>query len=152
MTKSRKLDGPRETPAVPRQPGRPESAPAEGGDAVQKRHRRTRAAIDAGAQNRELRRKQEEIWEKAAAFCAWNLPTLWTADEPRQETDRRWIVPIILRYPGGHEGKLGEMAFDEERQEFTLLGDKAALAERARVVAASRLSHGENATSPEAGA
>jgi hypothetical protein len=89
---------------------------------------------------------------KAAAFCAWNLPTLWTAGEPRQESDRRWVVPIMLRYLDGHEGMLGEMTFDAQRQEFTLLTDKAALAERARIVASSRTSHGQSAAPPETGA
>jgi hypothetical protein len=84
-----------------------------------------------------FRRMQEAIWVKATAFCAWNLPTLWTAGERRQESERRWVVPIILRYPDGHEGKLGEMTFDAHRQEFTLLTDRAALAERARIVALS---------------
>lgn len=117
---------------------------------MQKRGRRTRTAIDAVALDQGERRKQEEIWEEAAAFCAWNLPTLWTAGEPRQESDRRWIVPIMLRYLDGYEGKLGEMAYDKQRQEFTLLTDKVTLAERARVVAASRPSHAENAAPPDA--
>jgi len=74
--------------------------------------------------------KQVEIWEKAVVYCVWHLPTLWTAGEPRQETERRWIVPILLCYPDGFEGQLGEMTYDDERQEFTLLSDKAASAER----------------------
>src|SRR5262245_62299483 len=70
-----------------------------------------------------LTREQEEIWEKAAAFCVRRLPTLWTAGQPRREaeTPGRWIVPIVLRYPDGHEGMLGELAFDESRQEFIFL-------------------------------
>ena len=132
-------------------PAQPPPACSDGRNAVKRPLRRTRKAT-AAAQDAPLSRKQEEVWEKAAAFCAWNLPTLWTAGEPRQETDRRWIVPIMLRYLDGYEGKLGEMAFDEPRQEFTLLTDKATLAERARAVAASRPSHDETAAAPEAGA
>jgi hypothetical protein len=119
---------------------------------VHKPRQRTRQAIVAAGRDQPLSSKQEEIWEKAVAFCAWNLPTLWTAGEPRQETDRRWIVPIILRYLDGYEGCLGEMTFDDHRQVFTLVTDKATLAKRARLVASSRPSHGTNTAPPEAGA
>ena len=88
------------------------------------------------------------------AFCVRHLPTLWTAGEPRRApgSATRWIVPIVLCYPDGYEGTLGEMAWDEQHQEFTLTTDKAVLAERARMVASSRPAHGTNAASPEAGA
>jgi hypothetical protein len=86
-----------------------------------------------------LRPEQEQIWEQAAGFCVRRLPTLWTAGQPRREPGRqgRWIVPIVLRYPDGYEGTLGEIAFDEQRREFTLLTERAVLSERAREVAAS---------------
>jgi len=116
--------------------------------------RRTRKAIAVAVQDQPLSPEQVWIWEKAVAFCVRNLPTLWTAGEPQQEPGSaiRWIVPIVLGYPDGYEGKLGEMAWDEQRQEFTLLTDKDLLAERARMVASSRPAHGPNAASPEAGA
>ena len=80
------------------------------------------------------------------------MPTLWTAGEPRQDAQERWIVPIVLRYPDGYEGSLGEMVWDEPRQEFTLLSDRATLADRARLIASSRPAHGSNSAPPEAGA
>jgi hypothetical protein len=85
-----------------------------------------------------LTQEQEEIWEKAAAFCVRHLPTLWTAGEPRRQSRQGWVVPIILRYPDGYEGILGEMAWDGLRQAFTLLTERTILSERARRVAASR--------------
>ena len=98
--------------------------------------------------------EQERIWEQAAAFCVRRLPTLWTAGEPRREPQPpgRWIVPIVLRYPEGHEGTLGEMAFDEQRQDFTLLTERAVLSERAREVAACYSTHEAIPSSPRAGA
>src|SRR5207244_9577690 len=108
-------------------------------------------AVAGAVQDERLSQKQKQLWENAIVFCVRNLPTLWTADEPRRETTGRWIVPIVLCYPDGFEGKLGEMAWDELRQDFTLLTDKASLAECARMVAFSRPSHGKNAASPEAG-
>jgi hypothetical protein len=103
-------------------------------------------------EERPLTPEQQEIWEKAAAYCVRHLPTLWTAGEPRQETPQAWVVPIILRYPDGHEGTLGEMAWDGRRQEFTLLTSRAVLSERARVVASFRSTHGPISAAPEAGA
>jgi len=93
-----------------------------------------------------------EIWEKAAAFCVRHLPTLWTAGEPRQEPGGKWIVPIVLRYPDGFEGTLGEMAFDKQREQFTLLTERAVLSERARCLASSHFPHAPITASPEAGA
>jgi hypothetical protein len=87
-----------------------------------------------------MSRKQEEIWEQAAAFCVRNLPTLWTAGEPRRESEGRWIVPIVLRYPDGYEGALGELAWDEKPQEFTLVTPRESLSERARSLASSHSS------------
>ena len=97
----------------------------------------------AAAVDQSLSPEQERIWEQAAAFCVRRLPTLWTAGEPRREPEPpgRWIVPIVLRYPDGHEGVLGEMAFDEQRRDFTLLTERAVLSERAREVAASCTAH-----------
>lgn len=152
MTKPRNPDGPTEASAAQRRPGRPEPTPPEGRNAVQKRRRRTRKAIVAVAQKQPLSQQQERIWEKAVGFCAWNLPTLWTAGEPRQESGGRWLVPIILRYLDGYEGHLGDMVFDEQRQEFILIADKATLAERARIVASSRPPHGPTTATPETGA
>jgi hypothetical protein len=100
---------------------------------------------------RPLTREQEEIWEQAAAFCVRHLPTLWTAGEPRLESQGRWIVPIVLRYPDGYEGILGEMAWDEKLQAFILLTARDVLSERARSVASSHHSHGANSPPPEAG-
>jgi hypothetical protein len=85
-----------------------------------------------------LTQEQQEIWEKAAAFCVRRLPTLWTAGEPRQQAPQEWIVPIVLRYPDGYEGVLGEMAWDGPRQAFTLLTERNILSERARLVAVGR--------------
>jgi len=85
-----------------------------------------------------LTQEQQELWKKAAAFCVRHLPTLWTAGEPQQQSPQNWIVPIVLRYPDGHEGILGELAWDGLRQEFTLLTERTVLSERARLVAASR--------------
>ncbi len=152
MAKPRKPNRPIETSAAQRRPGGREPITPDSGNALRKRRPRTRTPIETVTEDPELRRKQEAIWKKATTFCAWNLPTLWTAGEPRQESDRRWIVPIILRYSDGHQGQLGEMAFDEQRQEFSLMADKTDLAERARILAASRPSHGENAAPSEAGA
>jgi hypothetical protein len=100
---------------------------------------------------RPLTREQEALWEQAAAFCVRNLPTLWTAGEPRRESEGRWIVPIVLRYPDGYEGILGEMAWDEKPQAFTLLTAREVLSERARSIASSHHSHGANSPPPEAG-
>ena len=112
--------------------------------------RRTRKAIAVAVQNQPLSPEQVWIWEQAVAFCVRHLPTLWTAGEPQREpgSATRWIVPIVLGYPDGYEGKLGEMAWDEQRQEFTVLTDKDRLAERARMVASSRPAHGPNVASP----
>lgn len=151
MMKRRKPDGSKQAPMVQAQPERPVTS-STGSNAVHKPLRRTRKAVAAVIKDEPLGRKQQEIWQKAIVFCVWNLPTLWTAGEPRQEARKRWIVPIVLRYLDGYEGNLGEMMFDEQRQVFTLLTDKASLAERARIVAASRPSHGQNSASPEAGA
>src|SRR5262249_6513406 len=91
-----------------------------------------------------------EIWEKASAFCILNFPTLWTASEPRELPGRGWIVPLVLRYPDGFEGALGEMAFDQQSQVFTLLTDRSVLSERAHRIAAAHLEHGDHPASPEA--
>jgi hypothetical protein len=119
-------------------------------NAVQKSDRQTRKPVADVTEGKTLSPRQVEIWEKAVAYCVRQLPTLWTVGEPKHEPVRGWIIPIVLCYPDGFEGELGEMAYDEEHQEFTLLSDKATLAERARVVAASRASHGKKAAASEA--
>jgi hypothetical protein len=100
--------------------------------------RTTRPGIVRAPKQPVLTQEQQEIWEKAAAFCVRNLPTLWAAGEPRQQAPQEWIVPIVLRYPDGYEGTLGELAWDGVRQAFTLLTKKTILSGRARLVAASR--------------
>lgn len=154
MTKPRPSKGPTEAPAAQQQPERPEPASPKGGNAVQRPLRRTCKALAATVREPPLSPEQVLVWEKAAAFCVRNLPTLWTAGEPRREPGSaiRWLVPIVLRYLDGQEGKLGEMVFDEQRQEFTVLTDRGTLVERARLVAASRSPHGKSTAGPEAGA
>jgi hypothetical protein len=123
----------------------------EGSGVVSRSTRPTRRPTGHVRGERPLTREREEIWEKAAAYCVRHLPTLWTAGEPRQESEGRWIVPIVLRYPDGYEGILGEMAWDEKPQEFILLTARDILSERARSVASSHHPHGSNSTPPEAG-
>ena len=150
MTKPRKPDGLTDALTAQQRPGRVEPTLPDGGSAVQTTLRRTRKAIAVAVQNQPLSPEQVWIWEQAVAFCVRHLPTLWTAGEPQREpgSATRWIVPIVLGYPDGYEGKLGEMAWDELRQEFTVLTDKDQLAERARMVASSRPAHGPNVASP----
>ena len=151
MTKPQRSDGPTETPVEQHQ--RPEQALLGAGDAVRRPVRRTRRAI-AAVQAQPLSPEQVHIWEKAVAFCVRHLPTLWTAGEPRRQPGpaERWIVPIVLCYPDGFEGRLGEMAWDEQSQEFTILTERTVLSERARTVAASRPTHDSKPAPPEAGA
>jgi hypothetical protein len=128
---------------LPVQPGR------HAGRKVIRPRRQANARVLEG---RPLTREHLEIWEKAAAFCVRHLPTLWTAGEPRQQSPQTWIVPIVLRYPDGYEGTLGEMAWDGQRQQFILLTDRAVLSERARLLASCRSTHGPISAAPEAGA
>ena len=154
MTKPRKPDVLTEALAAHARRGRDEPTLPDGGYATQTTLRQTRKASAVATKDQALSPEQVWIWENALAFCVRHLPTLWTAGEPQREpgSATRWIVPIVLGYPDGYEGKLGEMAWDEQRQEFTLLTDKHLLAERARMIAASRHADGPNATPPEAGA
>ena len=142
-----------EAPLEEQEPGLPEHGSPARGNALHPPIRRTRRAIVA-SKDRVITSDQERIWEQAAAFCVRRLPTLWTAGEPRcnPEAPGTWIVPIVLRYPEGHEGVLGEMAFDEQRQDFTLLTERAVLSERAREIAASHPAHDSIPTTPPAGA
>ena len=154
MTKPRAPVGLTEVLSAQQQPGRVEPTLPDGGSVMQTPLRRTRKAIAAAVQDQPLSPEQVRIWEKAIAFCVRHLPTLWTAGEPQQQpgSATRWIVPIVLCYPDGFEGKLGEMAWDEQCQEFTVLTDKATLADRARIVASCRPAHGPDTASPEGGA
>jgi hypothetical protein len=113
---------------------------------------RSARSIARARGGRTLSPEQEQVWEKAAAFCVRHFPTLWTAGEPRQDGQNRWFVPIVLRYPGGYEGTLGEMTWDEQRQDFVLLTDRAGLSERAGLIASSRSANGSSAAAPETGA
>lgn len=73
------------------------------------------------------------VAQKAAAYCVLHFPTLWTAGLPHWEpAKRRWIVPVVVRYPTGDECELGELAFD--RREFTLLTSRDKMAARARTI------------------
>jgi hypothetical protein len=112
----------------------------------------TRRSVARALGEQLLSREQQDVWEKAAAFCVRHLPTLWTAGQPRQDAGGGWVVPIVLRYPDGYEGTLGEMAWSAERQQFTVLTDRAALSERARSIAAARPTHAPISPPPEAGA
>ncbi len=155
MTTSPKPDGRAAADTPQPQPGRPEPAlTSEDGHAVRRSFRRTPKALGAAVSAQPLSRQQEEIWEKAVAYCVRQLPTLWTAGAPQPPagSGTHWIVPIVLCYPDGYEAKLGEMVFDEQAQDFTLVTDKPTLAERARIVAASRPRHAKKAATPEAGA
>jgi hypothetical protein len=73
------------------------------------------------------------VAQKAAVYCVLHFPTLWTARLPRWDAAaRRWVVPVVVRYPTGDEGELGDLAFDGHS--FTLLTTHEEMARRARAI------------------
>ncbi len=79
---------------------------------------------------------QDSICAKAATYCLMHFPTLWTVGTARKTaTDKHsWIITVVLRYPTGHEGELGELLFDGKN--FTPLTARPLMDERARKIAA----------------
>jgi hypothetical protein len=53
-------------------------------------------------------------------------------EEPVQGS-RRWIITVMLRYPTGFEGEIGDLLYDG--QEFTFLTPPEVRKERARRIA-----------------
>jgi hypothetical protein len=125
---------------VPRKPKRNGQALQEARRSLSQAQRRVREVLPQDKGESRRNRERQAIWEEAAAFCVRQFPTLWTAGEPRrdQEMAGRWLVPIVLRYPDGHEGVLGEMVWDGRLQSFTVLTDRATLSKRAQHVASCR--------------
>ena len=73
------------------------------------------------------------VARKAAIYCLFHYPSLWTAGLPRwNDAEQRWTIPVILRYPTGHEAELGQLAFDGK--EFTPLTERPVMDERARTL------------------
>ena len=71
------------------------------------------------------------VAQKAAAYCVLHFPALWTAGMPKWEpAARRWVVPIVIRYPTGDERTLGEMAYDGRA--FSALTPREEMARLAR--------------------
>jgi hypothetical protein len=74
------------------------------------------------------------VARKAAVYCLFHYPSLWTAGPPRWNgVEQRWTIPVFLRYPTGHEAELGQLAFDGK--EFTPLTERAVTEKRAQTLA-----------------
>ena len=86
----------------------------------------------------EVTDEQWEIGKKTAIYCLMHFPMLWTVGGvPQLVQDdtggQRWVIPVALRYPTGHGGEIGQLAYDGK--EFTLLTDRAEMNERSRKIA-----------------
>ncbi len=88
----------------------------------------------------EINPEEEEILKKAQIYLLFEAgrPMLWTVagirEEKAEDSSRRWIIAVNLRYPTGFEGYLGDLVFDGTR--FTELTDLERMRERARQIAA----------------
>lgn len=64
-------------------------------------------------------KKQERILQKATIHLVTHVGGLLVATGLREEGSRRWIIEVTLRYPTGHEGYVGEVAYDG--RDFSIL-------------------------------
>ena len=108
---------------------------------VKKAGKPTRAKAEAAAQKKraaEIFAEEEQILRKAAIYCLFHFPMLWTVggikEEPATDGCRRWIIAVYLRYPTGHEGYLGDLLYDGKT--ITEITDREVMRQRARVIAA----------------
>jgi hypothetical protein len=62
--------------------------------------------------------------------AGWHRPKI---PETVEAEEQRWTVPVLLRYPTGHEAELGQLAFDGK--EFAPLTERTVMDERARGLA-----------------
>lgn len=90
------------------------------------------------ARPREFTEEEQFILRDAMCYCLHHFPMLWTTgglrEEPGKNGSRRWIIPVYLRYPTGHEGYLGDLLYDGKQ--FTELTDREIMRERAKQIAA----------------
>jgi hypothetical protein len=75
------------------------------------------------------------VARRAAVFCLDHFPTLWTAGLPVEQARGGWIIPVVIRFPTGHEAELGQLSFDGAT--FERLTSLELMSERAREAAAS---------------
>jgi len=105
---------------------------------VNKRPRRKAAANTRRKRPREFTDEEQSILRDAMCYCLWHFPMLWTTggirEAPGENGFRRWIIPVYLRYPTGHEGYLGDLRYDGKQ--FTELTDRGLMRERARQIEA----------------
>lgn len=86
---------------------------------------------------REFTEEEQLILREAMCYCFEHFPLLWTTggirEEPGANGSRRWIIPVYLRYPTGHEGYLGDLGYDGKQ--FAPLTERAVMRERAEQIA-----------------
>ena len=87
----------------------------------------------------EIKEEEEQILKKAQIYLLFEAkrPMFWTVAGIREErgddSTRRWIIAVHLRYPTGHEGYLGDLAYDGTK--IAELTDLALMQERAKKIA-----------------
>jgi hypothetical protein len=106
---------------------------------VRKAHKRTRTNLVEVAQptrEPELNEEEEQILREALKYLVFKHGHLLVPSSIREERDqgsRRWILTVILRYPTGFEGEIGDLLYDG--QEFTFLTPPEVRKARARKIA-----------------
>src|SRR5258708_36311344 len=106
---------------------------------VRKAHERTRTNLVEVAQptrEPELNEEEEQILREALKYLVFKHGHLLVPSSIREERDqgsRRWILTVILRYPAGFAGEIGDLRYDG--QEFTFLTPPAGRKALARKIA-----------------
>lgn len=80
--------------------------------------------------------EQEAVMRKTIQYTLRKLGHLLVPGTPTASGNGKWVVPLIYRSCVGPDGEVGAIAYDEQRDEFTLLTDRAAMDERIRPLAA----------------
>src|SRR6266852_6472177 len=103
---------------------------------VSKRPRQQAAVNTRRKPAREFTDEEQSILREAMCYCLQHFPMLWTTggmrEDPWENGSRRWILPVYLRYPTGHEGYLGDLRYDGKQ--FTELTDQEVMRERAKKI------------------
>ncbi len=64
--------------------------------------------------------RSDEIVALAMAWITERLPDRYCAGEPRFDVRTlSWRVPVLLSYPSGKGGEVGELVFDSRNQELS---------------------------------
>ena len=98
------------------------------------------AAVTRRQKGPEINEEEEQILRRAQIYLLFEAkrPMLWTVagirEEKGDESSRRWIIAVHLRYPTGFEGYLGDLLYDGAR--ITELTDLELMRQRAAQIAA----------------